>query len=131
MQHLHSLTYTHNPVEQYSYAKHHSHSHALPYYINLVISRCYHCLVVLIPRRLEVQISSNVADQGKYTIKSSVYQVYEQMRIKYTRVSVELVCIFAIKFEIKVFGSTISPRITKYEENPSFQWKPSINSENF
>ena len=53
------------------------------------------------------------------------------MRIKYTRVSEGLVCIFALKFEIIVVGSTISPRITKYEENLNFQWEPSINIENF
>ena len=57
---------------------------ALPYYIKLVFPRSYHCLVVLIPRRLEFQINSNVADQGEYTIKTSAYQVYEQMRTKYT-----------------------------------------------
>ena len=105
--------------------------HALPYYIILVFSLSYHCLEVLIPRRLEVQINSNVADQGKYTMKTSSYQVYERMRIKYTRVSEGLVCISALKFEIIVVRSTISPRITKYEGNLTFQWKSSINNESF
>ena len=84
----------------------------MPCYIKLVFLRSYHCLVVLIPRQLEVQINSNVADQGKYTIKTSVYQIYERMRIKYSRVSERLVCIFALKFEIIVVGSIISPHIT-------------------
>ena len=87
--------------------------------------------MVLVPRRLEVQINSNVADQWKYTIKMLAYQVYERIRIKYTRVSDGLVCVLALKFKIIVVGSTISPRITKYEGNPNFDWKPSINSENF
>jgi len=95
----------------------------LPYYIKLLFSRSYHCLVVLIPRQLEVQINSNVADQGKYTIKTSVYQVYERMRIKYTRVSEGLVCIFALKFEIIVVGTSISQPFTKYEGIIRFQWK--------
>ena len=59
------------------------------------------------------------------------YQVDERIRIIYTRVFQGLLCIFAVKFEIIGVGTTISPRITKYEENPNFQWKPSINSENF
>ena len=76
-----------------------------------------------------VQINSNVADQGKYTIKSSAYQVYERMRIKHTQVSEELAFIFALKFEIRVVGTCISQRITKYKGN--FKWKPSINIKNF
>ena len=59
----------------------------MPNYINLVFSRSYHCLVVSIPRQLEVQINSNVADHGKYAIKTSAYQVYERVHINYTRVS--------------------------------------------
>ena len=60
-----------------------------------------------------------------------MYQVYERMRVKYTQVTEGLVCIFALKFEMIVVGSTISSRIKKYEENPNFQWKPYINVENF
>ena len=46
-------------------------------------------------RRLEIQMNANVADQGKNSMKTSVYQVYEQMRNLYTQVSEGLVCIFA------------------------------------
>ena len=49
----------------------------------------------------------------------------------YTRVSEGLVRIFALKVAIIVFGSPISPHITKYEGNLNVQSKPSINNENF
>ena len=105
--------------------------HAMPYYIKIVFSCRHHWLVVLIPRRLEVQINSNVADQGKYTIKTSAYQIYDRRRIKYIRVTEGLVCFFTLKFDIIAVGSTITPRITKYEGNLIFQWRASLNSENF
>ena len=53
------------------------------------------------------------------------------MRINHSCVSEGQVCIFALKFELRVVGTSISQRITIYEGNPNFQWKPSINIENF
>ena len=72
--------------------------HAMSHYVKLVFSHRYHWLVVLIPRQMEIQIDLNVADQVKYKIKTSAYQVYEPWRIKYTRLFEELVCMFAVKF---------------------------------
>ena len=53
------------------------------------------------------------------------------MPIKYTRVFEVLVCIFALKFEIKVVGTNISQRITKHVGNLNFEWKLSKHFENF
>ena len=38
---------------------------------------------------------------------------------------------FALKFDIRVVGTYMSHRITKYEGNIIFQRKPSLNIENF
>ena len=81
-------------------------------------------------RQIEVKINSNVASLGKYTIKISAYQVTERISIMYTLVPEGLVCIFALKLEIRVVGTSIRQRITKYEgNNIFFQLKPSIKFE--
>ena len=100
-------------------------------FIILVFSRSYHWLLVSIPRRLEVQINPNVADQVKYTVKTSACQINERMCIKYALVSEGWPYIFALKFELRVIRTSVSQRIAKYEGNPEFQWKPSINIDIF
>ena len=50
------------------------------------------------------------------------------MRIEYTGVFEGLICIIALKIEIRVVGITISQSIAKYEGNLNFEWKPSKNS---
>ena len=75
--------------------------HAVPYYINLVFSRRYRWLVILAPRRLKVQVNSNVVDQGKHTIKTSAYQECERMRIMYTRVFEDCGMYFCVEIQDK------------------------------
>ena len=62
----------------------------------------------MMPRLLEVQINSNVADPGKSHKEKSTYQIYARMRIKYTRVYERLACFFALKFEVRVVLTTSS-----------------------
>ena len=68
-----------------------------------------------------------IADQGKSTKKTSACQVYERIRIEYTGVSEELVCIFALKFEIIVVRTSISQLSLNMKEILSFNG----NFENF
>ena len=104
----------------------------MPYYIKLIFFPQIKLTDVTDTEAVGGQDELKFFDERKNTIEASGYQVYERIRIRDTQVFQILICFFfAMKLKIRVVGTTISQLIIMYEGNLNFEWKPSIDFENY